>query len=180
MERKVYVVMYNDCPESQIEAIFSTKEKAEEFLDTKGDEYIIEEWPVDSEFKKENNIYCVEVIYGSGIILNSRISFQYEKKDCVEIGFTMGHEVLRIYVESDSSSKANKIAAERYADIKRNEKEKYPHLQEKCVIFTLFPKYYYTEYPIYHYPGGEIVLHGDRELKKEFANEPVIRNEEML
>ena len=56
MEKKIYIVTSGEYSDYTIERVFSTKEKANEFIQQHGTDYRIEEYVVDEEIKKRTKI----------------------------------------------------------------------------------------------------------------------------
>ena len=56
---KVYIVTSGDYDDYRIAEVFSTKEKAEEYIEYFGDDYRIEEYNLDNPIEPKENIWYV-------------------------------------------------------------------------------------------------------------------------
>lgn len=156
--KKIYIVTEGSYSEYHIEAVFSTREKAEEFMDTKDDEAEIEEFPLDAPV--ERNVTTWEI--GLDLVnknIRSVKSWTSRQKDLVMIGGTSlladKENIIVFTIESDSRERAIKIASERFGAVIANERMTYPFLRAK----VLKGKYGHNfEYPAYNFKTGAIVL----------------------
>ena len=157
---KIYIVTSGEYSDYTIEAVFSTKEKAEEYVQQHGTNYRVEDYDIDKEVKKETKIWrvkmrfdnfevsdCLDGLYGDGWDYDSKDTFEYyldwNKK-----------EYIRLYIEADCMDRAIKIASERIAQIKANKDMLYAKAFKK--VQDPFFKYS-TSYPTVYYKTGEIV-----------------------
>lgn len=123
MEKKIYIVTSGEYSDYRIERVFSTKEKANEFVQQHGTDYGIEEYVVDEEkVKKEEKIWKVEInIDNNSVIESIPHNFSRREEGTCEYHEYMCNDVVDLYVKADSMDKAIKIAKERYFAIKAND-----------------------------------------------------------
>ena len=163
---KIYIVTSGEYSDYQINAVFSTGEKAEEYVDAYGSDYRIEEYPVDDAgVKKNESIWLVSVNWktGEAISANPKNYSEYyaDKEGTVQYKKFCG-EYLDIVLMSDSMTRAKKVAAERFMQVKALHAVKFPLLMRECVI-----KYKYIDkiYPFYDYNTGKILLYEDTKMR---------------
>jgi len=153
---KIYIITAGCYSDYRIVGAFSTKEKADEFLDTCDDDYNLETYIIDSiEPVRKTWIWSISVE-----LYSKKIKFcnQYElddykyKKDLFE--FESKHDSICFYIESDSRERAIKIASERYGHVVANESFMYPYLRTRI----LSHRYEDDGFPLYDFNTGEIVL----------------------
>lgn len=120
-KKKVYAVAEGEYSDYHIECIFSTKEKAKEFVQCHGTNYYIEEYELDQEVIKEEKLW--------------RVSFYIDKDkdvDCVPSSYVAMRDKCKVddwccdtmicfYVDADTMDRAIKIARERYVAVKSND-----------------------------------------------------------
>ena len=123
MEKKIYIVTSGCYSDYRIERVFSTKEKANEFIQQHGTDYRIEEYVVDEEkVKKEEKIWDVEIdIDDNSVIQSIPRNFLCREEGTCEHHEYFQNDVVDLYVKADSMDKAIKIAKERYFAIKAND-----------------------------------------------------------
>lgn len=123
MEKKIYIVTSGCYSDYRIEQVFSTKEKANEFIQQHGTDYGIEEYVVDEEkVKKEEKIWNVEInIDDNSVNQSIPRNFLCREEGTCEYHEYMSHDVVDLYVKADNMDKAIKIAKERYFAIKAND-----------------------------------------------------------
>jgi len=152
---KAYIVTCGEYSDYRIDRVFSTRKKAMEYLDTKDDDYRIEEYDVDEPTERKMQIY--------------RVAFRLDKKDVCGVMGEMNNSykdlinvrkaafddslILDIYVESDSNERAVKVASERYGAIIANEQTMYPFLRIKVLESA-----YLTDTAFFDFYTGELVL----------------------
>lgn len=125
MDKKIYIVTSGEYSDYHIEAVFSTEEKAVDYVEQNGTDYNIEEYELDEEVEKETQlwhiVFCVEDgelhratpegFYRKFVdTCNIEDHFLWHTKDCIHF-----------YVDADSMDRAVKIARERFAAVKANE-----------------------------------------------------------
>lgn len=157
---KIYIVTSGDYSDYTINAVFSTKEKAEEYVQQHGTDYRVEDYDIDEEINKEAKIWevkmrfdnfevseCLAMLYGDG--------WEYYAKDTFEYYLNWkNEEYIRLYIEADCMDRAIKIASERIAQIKANKDMLYAKAFKK--VQDPFFKYS-TSYPTVYYKTGEIM-----------------------
>lgn len=157
---KIYIVTSGEYSDYCIQAVFSTKKKADEYRQQHGTDFSIEIFDIDEEVKKETKIWrvvmrfdnfkvsdCTAGLWGDG--------WGYHMKDTFEYWFNwekIGY--IRLYLEADCMDRAIKIASERIAQIKANKDMLYAKAFRKVKdpFFT-----YSEEYPTVYYKTGEIM-----------------------
>lgn len=153
--KKVYIVTAGEYSEYHISAVFSTKEKAEEYMDTVGSDFCIEEYSIDKPIKHEVSIWSIMMDICSKEVLNIHY-YGVNEKDTIEFmpSTSFRNECIIFTVESDSKEKAIKIVSDRFGAVVANENIIYPLLRVKAVrnIFG------WHNYPIYKFKTGEILL----------------------
>ena len=157
---KVYIVTSGEYSDYQIDAVFSTEEKAREYIQQHGSDYRIEVFDIDEEVKKGKKIWRVEMrfdnfkvseclagLFGEGWGYHMKDTFEYIL-DWEKI------EYIRLYLEADSMDRAIKIASERIVQIKANKDMFYAKAFRKVKdqFFT-----YGEKYPTVYYRTGEIM-----------------------
>ena len=156
---KIYIVTSGEYSDYNIEAVFSTREKAEEYIQQHGTHYRIEPHGVDEEVKKNNNIWWVDMRLDNFELQDCGISYStnnYTDKDKDIFKYIDGWNkkgVIRQYIEADCMDRAIKIASERMAQIKANKDICYARAFTK----TIDPYFGISTYPLVRYRTGEIV-----------------------
>lgn len=127
MEKKIYIVTSGEYSDYRINAVFTTKEKAVDYVEQHGTDYNIEEYNLDEDVKKKtqlwNIVFCVEngKLYGAN-------PTSYNKNKLIDTcsmfkifnGKAEWHYI-NFYIDADSMDRAIKIASERFASVKANE-----------------------------------------------------------
>ena len=110
MEKKIYIVTSGCYSDYTIERVFSTKEKANEFIQQHGTDYRIEEYVVDEEkVKKEEKIWDVEIdIDDNSVIQSIPRNFLCREEGTCEHHEYFQNDVVDLYVKADSMDKAIK------------------------------------------------------------------------
>ena len=162
--KKIYIVTEGSYSEYHIEAVFSTREKAEEFMDTKDDEASIEEFELDAPVQRTVTTWEIGLDLSTKKVRSIK-SWTSRQKDLVMIGGTSlladKENIIAFTIESDSRERAIKIASERYGAVIANERITYPFLRTKL----LKGKYGHNfEYPAYNFKTGAIVLEDWQQL----------------
>ena len=123
MGKLIYIVTSGCYSDYRIERVFSTKEKANEFIQQHGTDYRIEEYVVDEEkVKKEEKIWDVEIdIDDNSVIQSIPRNFLCREEGTCEYHEYFWNDVVDLCVKADSMDKAIKIAKERYFAIKSND-----------------------------------------------------------
>ena len=171
---KVYLVTSGDYLDYSIDCVFSTEEKANEYVDANGTKYRVEEYDVDIPFEKTEK--CFEVVFSCD--KKETISVNIINKDKKDLLYREG-QFIAFTVLSDSMKKAVKIASERYGYAKSNILL-YPLINVECVRTNSSSKYFYAYYPKYGFYSHEIVLAGNNysvlEKYKEIARKALDPN----
>ena len=126
MEKKIYIVTSGEYSEYEINAVFSTKEKANAYIQQHGTYYDIEEYDLDEEVEKKTQLWSIVFCIEDGKFDEANpISYNKNKEvdTCyVEERFGDGKMYYIIFlVDADSMNRAVKIARERFAAVKANE-----------------------------------------------------------
>ncbi len=127
MEQKIYIVTSGEYSDYGINAVFSTKEKAVEYVEQHGTDYNIEEYNLDEEVKKETQLWRIDFFVEDGKLCEASPTSRdrNEEVDICSIFDTLGYReyipCIRLYVDADSMDRAVKIARERFAAVKANE-----------------------------------------------------------
>lgn len=121
MDKKIYIVTSGEYSDYSIDAVFSTKEKAEEYIQQHGTDYAIEEYDLDEEVEKKTKLWKITFdkngvakAYTQDYLINETVDTCYV---CV---LWYGERYIHFYVDADSMDRAIKIARERYAAIRAN------------------------------------------------------------
>ena len=126
MEKKIYIVTSGEYSEYEINAVFTTKEKAVDYVEQHGTYYDIEEYELDKEVEKKSQLWSIVFCIEDGKFDEANpISYNKNKEvdTCyVEERFGNGKMYYIIFlVDADSMNRAVKIARERFAAVKANE-----------------------------------------------------------
>lgn len=165
-EKKIYIVTSGSYSDYRIERVFSTKEKAEEFLDGVDDNYELEEYDIDKDvpahvkkiwtirmnFLDKKNVCCY---LSASPLLVDTFRFYENNRD----GYA---GILEFIIETDSKSRAIKIASERWGFIKAEELIKYPYLRVGIMVKKLYPRYDFND--------GSIIVKSVDDFDDDFVN----------
>ena len=148
---KVYIVTYGEYSGYAIEAVFTTREKADEFVQFYGTEYRVEEFETDQEFKKETKVWLITINMQSGNLSASvpcgNTEFYQSKIDTCQKSLFNDNE-MDFYVMADTQDRATKIAYERLVALKSN-----PIIWEKLNTKVKDPNGWFfaiDEYPVFN------------------------------
>lgn len=126
--KTVYVITTGEYSDYSICAIFSTKEKANEYIQQHGTEYRIEEYNLDEEVVKEVQLWRIDVsLKDNSLVEVSALGYRdkdYQDKcrdTCSVYETFRDGNCIKFFVDADSMDKAIKIVSERFAAIKANE-----------------------------------------------------------
>ena len=160
-ENKVFVITSGEYSDYRIERVFSTRQKALEYLDTKDDDYRLEEYYLDEPIERQTQVFCISFELDEKKV--RKVSTRYGKcyKDLIQVceSWCSDDPSLDIYVESDSKKRALKVASERYGAVIAGERTMYPYLRVGVV------RYYGGARPAYFdFNTGELVLVDDQKL----------------
>lgn len=127
MENKIYIVTSGEYSDYGIEAVFTTKEKAVDYVEQHGTRYNIEEYNLDEEVEKKTQLWCIEFCVEDGKLCEACPS-SYDRNKVVDtcsifntFGYRKDEHHIRFYIDADLMDKAVKIARERFAAVKANE-----------------------------------------------------------
>ena len=127
MTKKIYIVTSGEYSDYGINAVFTTKGKAVEYMEQHGTNYNIEEYNLDEEVEKKTQLWCVEFCVEDGKLYEASPT-SYNRDKVVDTCFifdTFSYRkempYIRFYVDADSMDRAVKIARERFAAVKANE-----------------------------------------------------------
>jgi hypothetical protein len=127
MNKKIYIVTSGEYSEYGIDAVFTTKEKAVDYVEQHGTRYDIEEYNLDEEVEKKTQLWCIEFCVENGKLCEACPS-SYDRKNVVDtcyifdtFGYRRDEPYIRFYIDADSMDRAVKIAMERFAAVKANE-----------------------------------------------------------
>ena len=160
-ENKAYVVTAGEYSDYRIEGVFSSREKAEEYINhsTNPDLNGIDEW-VPDEKKPDKGEKMFEVTSAFDKIdfhVSGREHYPIEYKDLMQyyIKWDKSHNI-HFYIYTDTRERAIKIASERLRKVKAEEHFRYPLLRRPVTT-----SYGREEFPFTHYHTGEIILEED-------------------
>lgn len=123
MEKKIYVVTSGEYSDYRIDAVFTTKEKAEEYVQNNGSDYRIEVYNLDEPIVKENKLWLISFDLETGGIEDATVSYRKKEYYCDTCKYEPYSFVrhLNFYVEAEIMDKAKKIASDRFVAVKANE-----------------------------------------------------------
>lgn len=122
---KVYIITCGDYSDYTICAVFSTRDKAEEYIQQHGDTYRIEEYSVDEEIE-QSEIWSVEIGLYSHKIKRCEWcddNWSRERVDRFRVFeplFSGSEWSIKLLLRADSMNRAVKVANERVAQIVAN------------------------------------------------------------
>lgn len=123
MEKKIYIVTSGEYSEYHIDAVFSTKELAEDCIQQNGTDYRIEEYNLDEEIDRNTKLWRVEFDIKDGEFKEASVR-DYAADDfrdtCYVSEYFRSHRI-NFFVATETMNKAVKIASERFAAVKANE-----------------------------------------------------------
>ena len=144
---KVYVVTSGSYSDYRIECVFSTREKAEEYLQYHDDEYRIEKYAIDEEFVRNEGEWRVAIdLTDDDVQVDKFLPISGEGSKWLN---SMWLYKSRFYthVRTDTRDRAIRIARERLAAARSNE----------VIWLRLQIRDDYGEYPIYNCYTNELV-----------------------
>lgn len=126
MEKKIYIVTSGEYSDYGIDAVFTTKEKAVEYVEQHGTNYNVEEYVLDEEVERKTQLWNVMFCVEDGELQEANPTSYNRNKvvdtcnisDYLRLG---GKYYIDFYVDADSMDRAVKIARERFASVKANE-----------------------------------------------------------
>lgn len=165
---KVYIVTKGEFSDYHIERVFSTKEKAQEYLDYLGDtdNSGMEEYILDNETPRGVFEYRVS-LYEDGStkaeLMDFNDRFSYYRKDAFQYKKSFGNNKYYWFnIEAKDAPHAVKIASERLMQIKAMP-YLFPRMKENCVYtyIRFYSGFSNSTTPIYDYNTKEIILNED-------------------
>lgn len=125
MEQKIYIVTSGCYSDYVINAVFSTKEKAVDYVEQHGTRYDIEEYNLDEEVEKKTQLWCIGFRVEDGELCTASPT-SYNGNEVVDTcsiieTFYWKESRIRFYIDAGSMDRAVKIARERFAAVKANE-----------------------------------------------------------
>ena len=173
-EGKIFIVTTGEYSDYSIDRVFSTRQKALEYLDTKDNRYTLEVFDVDEPIERKTQLYEISFELDKKKVIDVDIYWDESYKDMIHIGgrYFRNKKTLDIYVESDSRKRALKIASERYGAIIAGEQTMYPYLRVGVL------RHYSNMCPaFFDFNTGELVLFDLQELAVELPPFIKIRKE---
>ena len=166
-EKKVYVVTAGYYSDYRIEAIFDSKEKADEYYIHSCDSEIHEpeEWVLNQKgANKDMKLYYLRSDYDD---VNFKARYIHSEGDEVDefSNLFYAHRsryqkdkwIIGFWVKATNIEQAAKIAAERLAIVKAEEHIQFPLLRHLCG-FTENDGHYNERYPVYDFHSRELIL----------------------
>lgn len=175
---KVFIVTSGCYSDYQIEAVFSSEERAKEYINAKGTDcdWEISEYIVDSEsVDKVNAMYEVYIDINTGeVTVYGRCgqgtgwdySYYSERRDCILYD---GYKDVRMWIESDSMERVKKVASERWMQVKALQQVAFPYLYKKVVDDRKHFGLPCHEYPMYNFFTKKIILAETQKLDISYA-----------
>ena len=167
---EIYLISEGEYSDYHIVAAFSTFEKAKDFIEENGDEYIIEQINVDEKIEHNGAIWEVRFgLYNTNELIEA-ITNNFYKKDLVYVddyyfeAFTRKLTIC-FTLFAETRTKAVKIASERLAFIKSNP-YLFPLLNVKCVEPHNSS---YSDYPKYNFKTMEIDIDDSKKINEYYA-----------
>ena len=169
----MFIVTSGCYSDYQIEAVFSSEERAKEYINANGtdDNWEISEYNVDSEsVDKVNAIYGVDIDVNTGEVTvfgrcKQDTGWDYshysERRDCILYD---GHRGVRMWIESDSMERVKKVASERWMQVKALQQVAFPYLYKKVVDDRKHFGLPCHEYPMYNFFTKKIILSDTQKL----------------
>lgn len=168
----VFIVTSGDYSDYQIEAVFSTREKAEAYINAKGTDY---DWEVNEYELDLESTECHDAMYNltidvvtGNVSVNGRkeqgtgwCKFDIARKDCFLYD---GSKNVRMWLSSDSLERVKKVASERWMQIKALQPVVFPYLYERVVDDRKHFGLPCHEYPMYNFVTKKIILSETQKL----------------
>ena len=161
---KVYIVIDPKFDSYDLVAAFSTKEKAEDFVNHSGWGFEVAELKIDIPFDKSPKLWEVTLRWDDSQMINCFIHEQLPpfveyirfERNC------LGESTCDFLIRSETVSGATRAAVEKLKQVKALEKKKFPFLKKRVV--QRFPMDSWGDYPEYNYHTGAIILYPSRKL----------------
>lgn len=161
-EKKVYIIVSGCYSDRSIERVFSTLEKANEYLDMHDDDYYLMEFELDKELPpRKTRIWRIVLELNTKQVKVCEICYERGLRNMIHFMEDIYKKWygIEFYIESDSRKRAVKVASERYGAVIANEKVVYPYLRQSIIEVS-----YGDGYPYYDFTNGEVVLFDDVEF----------------
>lgn len=177
MKNKVYIVTSGNYSDFRIEAVFSTEEKAKEYIDSfaiRQYEYDIYEYDIDEYFNNRIREYAVCIRYDDAYItrIEEKTWATFPNPSNSINGNIIGAtKIVNMVFSTDKIDAIKKIATERLMQIKALEQIKFPYLFRRVVLGSYPTLSNISEdrrnkhYPIYDFNTGHIWLEEGQDLK---------------
>lgn len=162
---KVYIVTSGDYSDYAIEAVFSTREKAEEFVSVLklNDPVEIVEWNVDGIIEgDEAKHYEATFAYETGeLLLTEEVYMYIHLRPMIQaMPDNGGNFNIKIQFSTAKTDAVRKIASEIFMQVKALHAVKFPLLMQKCVIEDS-----HMTYPFYDYNTGKILSYENNKMR---------------
>lgn len=116
--KKVYIVTDGDYSDYHIVAVFSTEEKAKEYIQTtgKGDDYV--EFEVDVPYGRKDRVWRIDMSISSHEVTYLGVEMYYDNvEDCIRLRRRRFGDTLSLWIKADTQERAIKIANERIGQV---------------------------------------------------------------
>lgn len=119
--KKVYIVTDGDYSDYHIVAVFSTEEKAKEYIQTtgEGDDYI--EVEVDIPYERKDRVWRIDMMVSDHEVTYHEVERNYDNvEDCIRLRRRFGGmhgDALSLWIKADTQERAIKIANERIGQV---------------------------------------------------------------
>ena len=176
-KKQIFIVTTGEYSDYSIDRVFSTRQKAVEYLDTQDDNYRLEVFDLDEPIERRTHLYEISFQLDKKKVWSCNTYYDKRYKDLIHIGGRYFNNVktLDIYVESDSRKRALKIASERYGAIIAGEQTMYPYLRVGVL------RHYSNMCPaFFDFKTGEMVLFDREELAVELPDFIKVKRAEPL
>ena len=119
---------------------------------------------LDEPVERETQTYCVSFAPDKKKVINYSVEYHRNYNNLIRMSsyYFDQKQAIDIYVESDSTKRAIKIASERYGAVIANEQTMYPYLR-----FGVIRKFGSNKPAFFDFNTGELVLVGDQQLAVE-------------
>ena len=122
--KKIYIVTSGCYSDYHIDAVFTTQDKANDYIQQHGIGYEIEEYDIDEEVTKQVQVWRVEFNIDTKELCDAGTCYHADeyRDTCRVIRYLHGGgSLIWFFVDADSMDKAVKIASERFAAIRAND-----------------------------------------------------------
>ena len=123
MSNKIYIVTSGEYSDYHIDAVFSTKKLAEDYIQQHGTDYRIEKYNLDERIDRNTKLWRVEFDIEDGKHTEAYVRDYVadDFRDTCQVLDCLRGPCIQFYVDADTMDKAVKIASERFAAVKANE-----------------------------------------------------------